>query len=301
MRDADGETALTRAASEGHPGAVQLLVEAGVDPDQLGANGDTALMRAMGSDSKGSDAVFAFLVLNGANVHARNEAGEGVFDFAATGGSQVKIEAFAVGGGSWTPMSIRTALADAAGAGNMRVVSAMADLTKDDGVRRPALCYAIERGHLEIIKELLGRGVSPQGNCGSGKTPLSNAIRHGTVSLVEKLLDAGADPGDSFEGADPPLIFAASLDRTDVVELLITRGVDVDQRGTREMTALMVAALRGHLEPVRRLLDAGADRRKRSDTDQTALALARQAQAEDVVNLIESHRIGWKAWLSSKR
>lgn len=71
--DSDGETALMKAADEGMPGAVSLLIKHGANVNHRDEDGETALMLAA---DEGHTNVVEILIKAGAEVNAVNKDGE---------------------------------------------------------------------------------------------------------------------------------------------------------------------------------------------------------------------------------
>ncbi len=297
VRDGQGETALARASMGGHVEAIEVLLDAGVDPNEAGAEGVTPLMRAMESEASGSAAAFARLIAAGADVNARDERGRAAFDFAPSGATPAKLERIAAAGASWTRSSLRAALETAVVRGRREAVDALFSLTRESADRIPALCRAVEQDAVDLVTLLLERSTPPDGDCGGGATPLSVAVGRDEIDVTRALLEAGADPDATPERADTPLVIAAARGAEELVALLLGSGVDVDRRGAHEMTALMAAAAQGEGDVVRMLLAAGADAKKRNATDMTAVQLAQQAGASEVVEELARHRSGFLGWL----
>lgn len=77
--DSDGETALMKAADEGMPGAVSLLIKHGADVNHRDEDGETALMVAA---DEGHTSVVEILIKAGADVNAVNKDGESALKMA---------------------------------------------------------------------------------------------------------------------------------------------------------------------------------------------------------------------------
>ena len=99
-----------------------------------------------------------------------------------------------------------------------------------------------------------------------GVAPLFYAAHSGCTDSARALLDAGADPSprsDRYWACLTPLHLAVQSRNTGVVRLLLDRGADVDASGPSQAsykpTPLQVAARWGGIEVVRLLLDHGAD------------------------------------------
>jgi ankyrin repeat protein len=300
VSDPEGRNALSRAAAGGHAEAVRLLLSAGVDPDLPERNGETPLMRAVASDSEGTDAVVEILLDAGADPHARDSVGQGVIEYSVTGATKKKLELLLAAGGSWTPSTVQNVLGRAAASGQVERVEAFLPFASDPETRTQAICRATEQAHLEILELLVAGNASLDSSCGEGRTALVIAAHDGQLELAEKLIDAGAGPDGSPPDRDTALVAAAARGHAELVAQLLREGADVNRRGARRMTALMAASAYGHTKIVEALLRAGAKPGMRSDTEQTALDLARQSGDSGAVAALESHRSGWQDWFGEE-
>ena len=87
-------------------------------------------------------------------------------------------------------------------------------------------------------------------------------------------------------GGGPPLYHAAFFGKPEALKILIANGADVNQPGAYGYTPLMAAARHGDLECVKLLLTAGADPNQLSSAGYTALDLAKNDEADLVVELL---------------
>lgn len=116
-----------------------------------------------------------------------------------------------------------------------------------------ALCWAVERGHLEIIKLLLKCGVNVHARNGFA---LRWATEKGYLEVVKLLLKYGADVHADDDGA---LRWAARNGHLKVVKLLLEYGANVYESNY----ALYWAAKNRHSEVVELLKKYGADHDKK--------------------------------------
>ena len=121
-----------------------------------------------------------------------------------------------------------------------------------------ALHDAIERGHREIVGDLLESGASLDAKDSTGFTAIQIAARCGQSEMVQLLLLKGASK-DGSEGLTP-LYLAAHFGHVDAVLALLAAGADVNlRRSLVKRPAIQVSAQNGHVDIVRALLERGAN------------------------------------------
>ncbi len=112
------------------------------------------------------------------------------------------------------------------------------------------------------------------------------------LAIVTALLSKGASPKEVGALGRTPLIeLSASgysvADDTRLATQFLDLGTLVNAQDDFESTALMLAAQQGKLELVKLLLNRGADKNKKNCHGETALSLARFANHQKVVSLLE--------------
>ncbi|MEU8629855.1 ankyrin repeat domain-containing protein [Streptomyces sp. NPDC048669] len=137
---------------------------------------------------------------------------------------------------------------------------AVADTPNRDG--RTALDRAVEQGHADVVRRLVGAGADLEQRAGAYQesTPLCLAASQGHTAVVGVLLDAGARTGAQGRLGYVPLVLAATTGdegHPQTVDLLLDRGVDINAV-MKHRTALDWAVGFGQEEMVQRLLGRGA-------------------------------------------
>jgi ankyrin repeat protein len=163
---------LHRAATRGSPELVEMLLDAGADPDGRNGRGETPLHAAANADARKAVAVARALLARGAHIDATDELGE-------------------------TPVH-RAAERDAAelltfygGIG--------ADLSAPNAWEATPLDRALET-HGDGAAQVLYRLGAKVSWTERFEPPLLAAARVDDVERAEKLLARGADPRQAFEG-----------------------------------------------------------------------------------------------------
>ena len=154
-------------------------------------------------------------------------------------------------------------LIEGAKTGNLEMVKDAlddgADINKSrNNDDKTPLYAASEKGHLEVVRELLARGAAVDAAIYGGWTPLLVAILKGHLEVVKALLARGASVDAAMNDGATPLYVASQMGHLDVVRELLERGAAVDAAYDGDYTPLLIASAYGHFEIVSELLAAGA-------------------------------------------
>ena len=222
------QTALHKAAREGHKDIVQLLLEKGASIEAI----DAAKLNPLGIAAlNGHNGVVELLLEKGALIEpmgcnpllcAAQADHTSTVELLLTKGASIEAETF----GGCTPLYV------AAWEGHISIVElllAKGASTEGKGDRIP-LGTAAQQGHTRIVELLLTNGASIGSLDGDGDTPLHCAAWSGHTSIVELLLGEGASIQAINYSGDTPLEYATRRGHTDTAKLLKTRAAALENR-----------------------------------------------------------------------
>ncbi|KAK7895326.1 hypothetical protein WMY93_020651 [Mugilogobius chulae] len=141
-------------------------------------------------------------------------------------------------------------------------------------------------GHLNIVKNLLQRGASPNASNVKVETPLHMASRAGHCEVAQFLLQNAAQVDAKAKDDQTPLHCAARMGHKELVKLLLEHKASPDSATTAGHTPLHIAAREGHVHTIRILLDAGAQQTKMTKKGFTPLHVASKYGKVDVAELL---------------
>lgn len=244
--DEQGRTAMVWAAIEDHVRILELFAAAGVDLEGAARDPErrTLLHWAARENSLGAA---RFLIEAGVALGARDEYGDNALHHAVKRNYEAMVEL---------------------------LLSAGAEVDAPDRNGLVPIVWATLRGWAEGFELLRRAGADLKVRVGTagtitdaqtggwyvvetGSSLLSLAASRGHADIVKKLLDAGVPP----DGADgvAALTRAASGGHSEVVALLLEAQAPVNGRDALDRTALFYASQNGDAEIVRTLLAAGAN------------------------------------------
>ncbi|KAH8726741.1 hypothetical protein GQ44DRAFT_613477, partial [Phaeosphaeriaceae sp. PMI808] len=155
-----------------------------------------------------------------------------------------------------------------------------------DGIQNMPLHYAVQNGHMEVVKLLLEHGAEVDSKGSEGRTPLSWAAEEGYEAVVKLLLEHGAEVDSKDNNSRTPLSWAAKGGYEVVVKLLLEDGVEVDTKDNYSRTPLSWAAKGGYEAVVKLLLEHGAEADTKDKSGRTPLFWAALYRKEAVVKLL---------------
>jgi ankyrin repeat protein len=253
----------------GSEAIVDLLLDAGADPNTSLRGGETALMTAARTGRMGPvEALFA----HGADVNAKEASQQTALMWAAAEGHADVVR---------------------------YLIKAGADFRSPLDSGFTPLLFAVREGRAEVAKALLAAGAdvneatrptrTPPAGPGTGVSPLIMAVENGHFELAAALLEAGADPNDQRSGftalhvitwvrkpdsgddnGQPPPDGSGRLTSLDMVRRLVAHGADENARLKRGdsgpgkltrkgATPFLLAADTADAPLMRLLVELGAD------------------------------------------
>lgn len=172
---------------------------------------------------------------------------------------------------------------------NASTVQALLQQGFDPNTLNPAgqtpLYLAIKDESPKVVAVLLASPqLKPDLANAAGETPLMMAALRGQLEWTQQPAALGAKL--NREGWTP-LHYAATGPNPKVVAFLLDQGAAINAIAPNGSSALMMAARYGPEDTVRLLLARGADKRVRNSLNQTALDLARKADRDYLVPLLQ--------------
>ncbi|MFC1836839.1 ankyrin repeat domain-containing protein, partial [Thermodesulfobacteriota bacterium] len=304
----NNRTALMVAASKGHAGIVEELLNQGANTEAKDYWGKTALILASGA---GHWKVVELLLRRDADAHAKSLAGYTALHAAARHDPKdakrqdryVRTAEVLIGNGAVVDArntkTGSTPLRHAAHKGHLELVKTLLEHNADPNIadknKRTPFSTACRYGRKEIVRILLNNGAHLKGMVTYG-TPedvqktssLLRAALLGDTDGIKALLKAGVDPDKGTDSGETPLIFASALGYTDVVKLLLDKGAEIDRATIdSKATPLMWASFNGRGPVVRLLVDKGAKVNAKNFQSYTSLMLAAEVGHTKIVKLLK--------------
>lgn len=150
-----------------------------------------------------------------------------------------------------------------------------------------SLSEASEKGDLDAITTILGKGVDIDATDSWGHTALMSAAWSGHGPIVQLFIDKGAALNARTRFGLTPLHYAALRGHTEVVQTLLGKGADVNMKDNHmKWTPLVYASIAGHTRTLRALLDKGADADARDDFGGTALVYAACVGKKETIEVL---------------
>ena len=290
ITDRFGWTALTLACVFDHVNIVELLLNAGANPNvKFGNEGQTALILVI---KKGYFEIAKLLLLKGADPNIIDINQNTALHYSIVNGHQ-NITVLLLENNANPNVSDCehvTLLMLASKIGCYDIVKLLLDreadtnLSDDDGCT--CIMYASHYGYKDIVKLYIDHNVDLSATNNLNQTALALACIKGHVDVVELLLNAGVNPNVSDQNQKTPLMFTSAEGHYDIVKLLLDKGADTNISDDDGWTCIMYASHFGHKNIVKLYIDYNVDVSATNKLGQTALVLACVSRHVDVVELL---------------
>lgn len=229
-KDNENATPLHYSVEVGHCFMVDILLQAGADPNACRRDGKTPLHLV-------DNVVIANLLIEkGASVDATDDNLATPLYRAISIGNEALVRKLLDEGGcpDLNPIPIYTPIIHlAVTQNNIRLFRMIVERTNlidvEDINSQYSLGKAIKLGHTEKVKLLLEHNANPNRIYGGNKTFLMDAVEHGNIDIINLLLENGATKYINVESEEglTPLLIAIKMKREDIVTLLMKNGANV--------------------------------------------------------------------------
>jgi ankyrin repeat protein len=297
--NAGGFDATTFAIFGNNPvNTIQYLVSQGNDVNKRTHDSRTYIFWAA---SRGNYEVVKFLVENGAKLDLTDSHGYGPLSFtAASGQTNTAIYDYLIESGADLNKEKdhhgnNALLVAASRAKDLKLVdyfiSKGLDINSTDDSGNGIFHYASQGGNMDILKQLVARGVSTKRNETTGENAILFASkgRESSQELYTYLESLGVNANvKSKENITPLHYLASSSKDLTIFDYFLGKGVDPNEVDTEGNTALMNAAARNQLEVIAFFAEK-TDNIDRADKEgRSALTLAIQGNSSEVVSYLIS-------------
>lgn len=289
----EGMTPLLLAAAQGNLDIVKMLVEYGANIKAVDTyERKTSVIWAVNNQHR---EVLQFLIDNGGDIEARQEANWTPLMYAAYDGSLELVQCLVENGAKVNAVrnQVDTALDYAALHGHREIVLYLlkhgadkrrlnliyassiglldrvkylieekgADIEKRTSVEGyTALYIAAKKRHKEVVKYLLDKGAFANTEDILDMSPLLAAARNLDTEMMDILLENGADlEYKTGFSRYTPLIWCVLWESYKAIDYLLERGANINVEDYFGHTTLMIAAREGKLKLMKYLLERGVE------------------------------------------
>ncbi|XP_023311139.1 serine/threonine-protein phosphatase 6 regulatory ankyrin repeat subunit A-like [Anoplophora glabripennis] len=145
-------------------------------------------------------------------------------------------------------------------------------------------------GNIDILKNLVGRGVDVNNRVEYGETPFFGAVRGGQLETIKYLVQRGCDINSEDHRNRTALhIIAPNPSDVSTAKFLIDLGIDVNVISSDMKTALHLALEGANYDLIESLVNSGADVDLEDEKGATALHLAASKYQQLAVKLLVEH------------
>ncbi|NXU58483.1 AKD1B protein, partial [Turnix velox] len=234
------------------------------------------------------------LVKAGADQKAKNEEGMNVLHFAAQT-NNIKIVDYFIQDLHLNELNKpdekgKKPFLLASEKGHVDMVNNLINLkmftSEKDKEGNTALHLAAKNGHVEVVEILLEQWEEINDFNENGETPFYLSVEGGHEKCAELLLEAGSDLNVLTQNNRSALQIAIENGYLSLVNFLINKNIDLVTKPVQKNSPLHLAVLNNHLMVVRSLLDAGHDINSLNHRQETPLHLAADLGNVELVEVL---------------
>lgn len=255
------KTALQAACKYQQESLVRILLDSGVDPNiQECGDCDNALQQAC---SDGKDDVVRLLLERGADPNLYGGRFGGTFQAGCFSGKEQIVRLLLEKG---------------------------ADTKYRGGAFGTPLLAAIENGSETVVKFLLENGAQLEERSISGQSPLCKAICGSHSKIVNHLIDLGAHTNSKDKRGCSYLHYAARACHGDILTKILSFGPDINDLDSNGWSPLHWAASSGNgsMKAIKILLKAGSNKDLEDKQGRTAIDLAELCGKSQEVRILKT-------------
>lgn len=264
-----------------HPEYVEMLLEAGADPNIPGTRGNSVLLY---SAHIGDTELVKLLIKHGADVNKINDRKECAI-LPSIYRDDVTLARVLLDAGAdpnyRTPEDQNSLILLASYDGSNEMIKMLirygGNPALSNHLAYTALHIAAWNGHTDSVKTLLEAGVPHDKQTKDLNTPLALSAHGGHLEVMKILLPLGCNVNNADKDKDTPLHYAAYNGMTGGVQLLLEYGADPDITNHINTSVLWNAVYMKHKEVVKQLLVANVE------MEISSVGIDQHAQSDDVV------------------
>ena len=294
-RDEQDNTALMLASLTGKVDVVRMLCGAAADGiNAQDEKGNTALMLAAAA---GHLSVVKVLLENQAEIDKQDTEGHSALIKALYRSHLPIADALLLAGSSleildragYHPLGFFTKLNQISAVSWL--IKGKVKIDAQSSSSWTALLEAAGTGHYLILRLLIDSGACMEiRDSGNGYTALQVAVQRGDIDQVSDLLEAGANPNTINKEGWTPLAEASFRGRIEILEMLLDKGVFIDTRDDDNRTPLHISAKYGQYQCARLLLEHKAHSSPQNKGGWSPLEEAANQGNADLATLLIHHK-----------